>query len=93
MGAAGADIDAAAAGRCLRLDLRLVVVQEDEQAPLGPRVLNRGAHERVNQFLQDDLARHRLRDFDNDRQIELFDPCPDGARQSGRWLILPEVRI
>ena len=85
--------DRVAAGRGFRLYPQLIASRKNQQTSLSTRVLNRGAHERVDQFLQDDLARHGLRDFDHGREIQVFDRCPDRARRTGHWLFLPEVRI
>ena len=60
---------------------------------LGAGMLNRCAHECVDQFLQNDLTRHCMRDFDYGGEIQVFDRCPDRARRTGRWLFLSEARI
>src|ERR1700674_3450943 len=66
---------------------------KNQQTSLSTCVLNRSTHERVDQLLQDHLARHGLRHFDNRREIKVFDPCADRASRSRYWLFLPEVRI
>ena len=48
--------DRVAAGRGFRLDPLLRAACQDQQAALRPRLLDRGAHERVEQLFQDDLA-------------------------------------
>src|SRR6266852_8098010 len=85
--------DGVAAGRGLRLYPQLLTSRENQQTSLSTRVLNRCAHERVDQFLQDDLARHCLRDFDNGSEIQVFYRGPDGAGRTRYRLFLPEVRI
>jgi len=40
------DLNPAAASRCLRFDPRPVTAEKDEQAPLGPRMLDRDPQER-----------------------------------------------
>src|SRR5260370_20450315 len=54
------DLDPAVAGRGLRLDLRLIAPEKDEQTPLSPCVLNRDSHELLDQLRQDNLARECL---------------------------------
>ena len=75
--------DRVAVGRGFRLDPRLSPARKDQQAALGARLLDRGAHERVEQFLQHDLAGDGLRHLDHGREVEVFDRRPDRARRSG----------
>src|SRR5262249_32495626 len=51
------DLDPGAGGCRFRLDLQGVAAQKEQEPSFSTRVLNRGAHERVDQLLQDDLAR------------------------------------
>src|SRR6201993_2969582 len=81
------------AGRGLRLNSLVQTSGKNQQTSLRARVLNRSAHERVDQFLQNDLARHCLRDLDNSNQLQVFDRCPNRARGTGYWLFRFEVRI
>ena len=74
--------DGVAAGRGFRRDAQLVAARQDQQPPLSTGVLNRRTHERVEQFLEDDLAGHGLRDFEHGREVQVFDRCPDRARRS-----------
>ena len=76
--------DRVAAGRGFRRDPRLRAARKNQQAALGACLLDRGAHERVEQLLQDDLARDGLRHLDHGREVEVFDRRPDRARRSGR---------
>jgi len=85
--------DSLAASSCFRLDPLFNTPGKNQQASLSSRVLNRCAHERVDQFLQDDFARHCLRDFDNGGEIQVFDRCPDRARRTGNGLFLSDVRV
>ena len=48
--------DGVAAGRGFRRDAQLVAARKEQQPPLSTGVLDRRAHERVEQFLEDDLA-------------------------------------
>ena len=67
--------------------------RQDQQTALGARLLNRRAHERVDQFFQDNLARDGLRHLDHGREVEVFDRRRDRARRAGRRLFRPKVRI
>ena len=53
-------LDRIATGGGFRLDPLLNTSRKNQQTSLSTRVLNRCPHERVDQFLQDDLARDRL---------------------------------
>ena len=48
------------AGRGFRLNPIFVTLRKNQQTSLSTRMLNRCAHERVDQSFQHDLARHRL---------------------------------
>src|SRR3984893_8756043 len=85
--------DSVAAGGRFRLNPLFNTSGKNQQTALSTRVLNRYTHECVDQFLQHDLARDCLGDFDNGSQIQLFDRCPDRAGRAGYWFLLPEVRI
>src|SRR3984893_9522398 len=67
------DLDRAAAARRLRLDPRLVVADDDEQAPLGSRMLDRDSHQRLDELGEIDLARHSLRALDHRFEVQLLD--------------------
>ena len=54
------DLRPAVAGGGLRLDLRLITPEKDEQTPLGPGMLHRYSHELLDQFGEDNLARECL---------------------------------
>ena len=85
--------DGVATGRGFRRDAQLVAARQEQQPPLSTGVLDRRAHERVEQFLQDDLARHGLRDFEHGREVQVFDRRPDRARRRSAGLFRPQVRI
>ena len=69
-----------AAGRGFRRDPLLDASRKNQQASLGARLLDRGAHERVDQLFQHDFARDGLRHLDHGREVEVFDRRPDRAR-------------
>ncbi|MNT39831.1 hypothetical protein D3C72_1761100 [compost metagenome] len=82
----------AAGGRFGRNALPGAVVQ-DQQTPLRAGLLDRGTHQRVDQLVQEDFARHRLRDRDHRGEVQVFDRCADRPRRSRCWLFLAECRI
>ena len=65
--------DRVAAGCGFRLYPLLDPSRTNQQTSLGAGLLDRGAHEHVDQFFEDDLARDRLRHLDRRREIEVFD--------------------
>ena len=78
-----------AIGRGFRLDPLLIAPRERiNKTSFGAGLLERRAHERVDQLLQHDLARDGLRDLDHRREIEVFDRCRDRACRS-RCAALP----
>ena len=81
--------DRVAGGRRFRRDPRLGPSREDQQAAFRARLRDRGAHERVDQFLQHHLARDGLRYLDHGREVEVFDRRPDRARRAGRYALPP----
>ena len=74
-------------------DLELLSLCEGQQASLCARLLDRGAHERVDQSFEYDLARGRLRHLDDRCEVELFDSRANSGHRARRRLIRPEVRI
>ena len=54
------DLDTAVDCGGLRLDVRLVAPEEDEQTPFGPRMLHGNSHELLDQLAKDNLARECL---------------------------------
>src|SRR6266404_7787363 len=79
-----------AAGRCLRHD-PLLIAYENQQSSLGACVLDRRAHECVDQFLEDHLTRDGLRNLDDGREVEALDRRTGCARRKS--LLLDEVRM
>ncbi len=78
---------------CLGREYQAPIVGEQQMPGLCTGIFEHNAHQRVDQFFQDDLARYRLRTFDNSREIQVFHRRPDRVRWPGRWLCLPDVRI
>src|SRR5262245_33258529 len=85
--------DIVSAGRGFRLYALLNPSRENQETSLSTSVLDRRAHELIDEFFQDHLARDCLRDFDNSSEIQEFDGRPDHARGTGPWLFLLEVGI
>src|SRR6516162_468747 len=52
--------DRVASGRGFRRYPIILTSRKDQYPSLGARMLNRCTHQRVNELLQDDLARYRL---------------------------------
>ena len=85
--------DCIAAGLRFRRDPRLAAGRQNQHASLGARLLDRSAHERVDQFFKNDLARDGLRHLDHGREIEVFDGRRDRAGWIGWRLFRAQVRI
>src|SRR6476659_5535002 len=67
-----------------RLYLQLVTSRNNQEASLGACVLDGRPHEPVDQFLQDHLARHSLRNLEDSPEIEpVHGPCYRACRT--RW--------
>src|SRR5258708_29875722 len=64
---------------------------ENQQSSLGACVLDRRAHECVDQFLEDHLTRDGLRNLDDGREVEVLDRRIGCARRKS--LLLDEVRM
>src|SRR5438094_6263780 len=56
-------------------------------------MLERGAHQLVEQLFQDNCARDRLRQLDHGREVEVFDRRPDRARRTGNSRLIPKLWI
>ena len=65
-----------AAGRGFGLHPQLGASRKNQQTSLGARLLDRGAHERLDQLFKDDLARDGLRHLDYGREIQMLDRRP-----------------
>src|ERR1700757_4755830 len=63
----------------------------DQNTSLGTRLLHRRAYERVEQFLQDDLARDGLRHLDHGREVEVLNGRRNRACRCGRRLFGSEA--
>ena len=63
--------DRVAAGCGFRLYPLLDPSRTNQQTSLGAGLLDRGAHEHIDQSFKDDLARDRLRHLDRRREIEV----------------------
>ena len=85
------DLIAIATG--FRFDSLLIIPRQDQETALRTCLLQCCSHERVDQFLQDDLAGDGLRHFDHHREVKVFDRCADRARGTSDRLLLAELRI
>ena len=66
----------------------LITSRKNQQTSLGAGVLDCRAHERIDQLLQDDLARYRFRDLDHGPEVKVFHRLRDrGWRVRRRGLI------
>jgi hypothetical protein len=63
------DLNSAVTSGGLRLDLRLVTPEKNEQTPLGACMLNRDSHELLDQFGEVNLARECLRRLDHGLEV------------------------
>src|SRR5260221_5911821 len=59
------DPDAVATAPRFRLDLELAAVRKNQEATVGPSMLDRNSHQRLDQPLEDDLAGHGFRHLDD----------------------------
>src|SRR6267142_1756430 len=74
-----------------RLDRKLATARQDEQPAVCAGMLDGGAQQRVDQLLEHDLARSRLRDLEDRREVQMLDGRPDGALRIGRQLLRAEM--
>src|SRR6266403_1453165 len=72
------DLNLAAAGRRFRRDPWLLAGKQDEQATLGPGMLDRDPQQRLDELAEFDLARQRLRGLEHCSNIQLL-----GGRANG----------
>ena len=70
-----------AVGCDLRLYAMVLAPRENEQASPGAGVLDGRTHERIDQLLQDDLARDRCRHLDHGLEVEVFDCLRDTGQR------------
>src|SRR5258707_1033517 len=80
-------LDAIATARRSRLDPVLAAARKEQEAAVGPGMLDGNYHQRLDQLLQHDLAGHGLRHLDDCGEIELFDRRLDGRLQDQRCLL------
>ena len=71
----------------------LITSRKDQQTSFGARMLDRGAYERIDQLLKDDLTGHCLRDPDDGCEIEVFDGREDCGCRIGHCTVRSKVRI
>src|SRR6516164_9740046 len=65
------------------LDSLLRPSAKNQETSLSPGLLQGCPHERVDQFVQDNLTRGRLRNLDNRSEVKMFDRCRDRSRRTG----------
>ena len=82
-----------AAGHGFGCDPQRFPLQKKQQTSLGSGLLDRGAHQRLDQLFQNDFARHGLRHLDDRREVQMLNRRPDRGRRAGNSLVLPEVRM
>src|ERR1700756_4176691 len=87
------DLHLVTAGRDFRFYPILIASRKNEYTPFGTGMLNGRTRQRVDQLLQDDLARHRFRDLDHGRKVQVLDRCKHRAGEGDSPLVHPEVRI
>src|SRR5882724_3083386 len=81
------DPDAIATARRSRLDPVLAAARKEQEAAVGPGMLNGYHHQRLDQLLEHDLAGHGLRHLDDRGEIKLLDQRLDGRLQDQRCLL------
>src|SRR5882672_12671211 len=78
------DLNLAAAGRRFRRDPWLLAGKQDEQAALGPGMLDRDPQQRLDKLAEFDLARYRLRGLEHRSNIQLLGGRANGGGGDGR---------
>src|SRR5450755_76907 len=70
-----------------RLDLVLAAVRKNQEAAVGPGMLDGNHHQRLDQLLDHDLAGHGLRHADDGHEVEVLERRLDGreARLGDLW--------
>src|ERR1700751_4464821 len=76
-----------------RLYVQFITSKKDQKTSLGAGVLDGRAHDSVDQFLQNHLARDCLRDFDYRSQIQEFARCQNCPRAAESGLLFLEVWV
>src|SRR6202034_3886596 len=87
------DLNLAATGCRFRRDLWRVARKQDEQAALGAGVLDRDPREPLDELVENDLARHRLRSLDHRPDIQLLDRRAHGSGGRCRDWRVAEMRM
>ena len=77
-------LDRIATGGGYRLDSQFVAARQDQEAAVSAGVFERNHHECLDQLLEHDLAKHRLRRFDHCGEVQVLDGRPDRSRGT-RW--------
>src|ERR1700736_4177987 len=75
------------------LDSVLNPSPKNQETSLSTRLLQGCPHERVDQFLYDNLTRGRLRNPDNCGEVKMFDRCRDPSRLTWRRQFPPQIRV
>src|SRR5215469_9438236 len=75
---------------CFRGSSQLLTSYGNQESSLGAGLLDGRSHKPIDKLFHDHLAGECLRDFDDRREIELFDRRLDGARCTRRALVLPQ---
>src|SRR5712671_5167765 len=87
------DLNLAAAGRRFRRDPWLLAGKQDEQATLGPGMLDRDPQQRLDELAEFDLARHRLRGLEHRSDIQPLDGRANGSGGRCRDWCVAEIRM
>ena len=85
------DLDRVADACGFRFDPELVAARNNQQTSIAAGVLERDHHERVDQLLQIDFARHRLRHLHYGGEFQLLDRCPDRSVGLRRRRLLSQM--
>ena len=92
-GASQIDGHVAAPGGDFGLYLIVAISRKNEQTSLGAGVLDCHAHERIDQLLEDDLARYRFRHLDHGPEVEVFHRFRDRGWREGRDGLIAWLRV
>ena len=77
----------------LRFEVKHALSGVDEQAALSACMLERGAHQLVDELVEDELSRHGLRDLEDGREVEVFDGRDDAAHGAARRFLGSQMRM
>src|SRR3954451_3330511 len=73
--------------------MEVAALRQNQPSPVGARVLEGGAEQRVDEVLPHDLAGDRLRDLEDGGELEVFDGRTDRAPRARHRRLVPELRI